>query len=140
MNTLVMFKTYSHVDVEKSNNITIVNTQKSLEEFKSSFDEAVSAFVKKIMELNVFVNEANRDLKQEDFDTESEKVKNFTMHYDNLENFKKENYVFEFEGQFIDMKNWFWNDEILYEYEIYYLEDWVKIKQEESQKIPEYNF
>lgn len=140
MNTLVMFKTYSYVDVEKSNNITIVNTQKSLEEFKSSFDEAVSTFVKKIKELNVFVNESNGKLTQEDFDTESEKVKTFSMHYDNLENFKKENYIFEIEGQFIDMKQWFWNDEILYEYEIYYLEDWLKFKQEESQKIPEYNF
>lgn len=135
-----MFKTYSYVDVEKSNNITIVNTQKSLEEFKSSFDEAVSTFVKKIKELNVFVNESNGKLTQEDFDTESEKVKTFSMHYDNLENFKKENYIFEIEGQFIDMKQWFWNDEILYEYEIYYLEDWLKFKQEESQKIPEYNF
>lgn len=140
MNTLVMFKKYSFVEVEKSNNITIVNTKKSLEEFKSIFDESVSVFVKKIMELNVFVNEANRDLTQEDFDKESEKVKNFSMHYDNLENFKKENYVFEIEGQYIDMKEWFWNDSTPYEYEIYYLEDWVKSKQEEVKKVPEYHF
>ena len=135
-----MFKNFSDDGVEKTDNITIVKTQKSLEDFKSMFDSKVNDFVKKIMELNVLVNESNRDLTQEDFETESEKVKVFSMYYNNLEKFKKENFIFEIENQHIDMTKWFWNDEFIHEYEIHYLHDWVKMKEKETSNKPEYRY
>lgn len=142
MNTLVMFKKFGYEDVRNTNNVTMINSSKTLEEFKELFDKSVADFVAKIREMDVFVREANNKITQEDYDSEeeTENLKVFSELYTKLEDFKKENFVFEFEGQYIDMKNWFWNDEFFYEYEIYYLEDFVKMKLEETKVVPEYSF
>lgn len=141
MNTLVMFRKDTDEYLEATDNITMITSSKSLEEFKAIFDKKVSDFVKEIMRLNVFVKEANNKVTPEDYDSEeeTENLKEFMVHYTKLEQYQKENYLFEFEGQYIDMKKWFWNDEFFYEYEIYYLEDFVKMKLEKTKKVPPFS-
>lgn len=141
MNTLVMFKNETEDYVEKSNNITMITSSKSLEEFKSVFDKKVADFVKEIMRLNVFVKDSNSKLTTADYDSEeeTENMKVFMVHYNNLDKYQKQNYLFEFEGQYIDMKKWFWNDEFIYEYEMYTLEDFVKMKLQETKEVPSFS-
>lgn len=141
MNTLVMFKKETEDYVEKSNNITMITSSKSLEEFKSVFDKKVADFVKEIMRLNVFVKDSNSKLTTADYDSEeeTENMKVFMVHYNNLDKYQKQNYLFEFEGQYIDMKKWFWNDEFIYEYEMYTLEDFVKMKLQETKEVPSFS-
>lgn len=137
-----MFKKFGYEDVKNTNNVTIINSSKTLEEFKELFDKKVADFVAKIRDMNVGVNEVNSKMTEEDYASEemTDNMKVFSELYNKMEEFKKENFVFEFEGQYIDMKKWFWNDEFFYEYEIYYLEDFVKMKLEETKVVPEYSF
>lgn len=141
MNTLVMFKKATEDYVEGSNNITLINSSKSLEEFKCVFDKKVADFVKEIMRLNVFVKDSNSKLTTADYDSEeeTENMKVFMVHYNNMDEYQKQNYLFEFEGQYIDMKKWFWNDEFIYEYEMYTLEDFVKMKLEKTKEVPSFS-
>lgn len=142
MNKLVMFKKYSDDGVNNTENITMITSSKKLEEFKELFDKSVADFVAKIRDLSIHVNESNNKLTQDDYDSEeiTENMKVFSEYYNAMEKFKENNYIFEFEGQYIDMKKWFWNDEFFYEYEIYYLEDFVKMKLQDSKLVPEYSF
>lgn len=142
MNTIVMFKKYSDDGVDNTDNVTMVTSSKTLEEFKAMFDKAVAEFVAKLMEMNVVVNEANSKITPEDYESEepTERLNAFSEVYNAMEKFKEDNFVFLFEGQYIDMKKWFWNDEFFYEYEIYYLEDFVKMKLAETKKVPKYSF
>lgn len=141
MNTIVMFKKDEFENViNNTDNVKILSTEKSLEDFKAVFEDALKAYVEKIMELNKPMNEACGKLTDVDYNDEmTENMKNFSILHKKVEEFKESAYLFEFEGQYIDLREYFWNDEHFYEYGIAYLSDWLESKKAEMFVKPKFN-
>lgn len=142
MNTIVMVKNSIHEDViDNTDNVKIISTEKSLEEFQAIFETALKAYVEKIIVLNKPMNEACGKLTSEDYCEElTENMKVFSAAHEKVENFRKNNFIFEMDGQYFDLSEFFWNDEHYYEYEVVYLSDWVQRKKQEVLIKPEFKY
>lgn len=140
MNTIVMFKKSSFEGVESTNNVKIFSTTKSLEDFQAMFESALKNYVEKIMELNKPMFEACSKLTDVDYGDEmTENMEAFSVLNEKVEEYKESGYIFEFEGQYIDLRKYFWNDSEYYEYGINYLDDWVASKKAEMLIKPKYH-
>lgn len=142
MNTIVLIKKSIHEDlIDNTDNVKIISTEKSLEEFQTMFETSLKAYVEKLIVLNKPMKEACSKLTREDYCEEmTENMKNFSVFYEKVEEFKKSDYLFEFQGQYIDLREYFWNDEHYYEYEIIYLNHWLERKKEEILIKPEFQY
>lgn len=140
MNKIVMFKKFTEEGIDGTNNVVIIDSSKTLEEFHASFETSLKTYVNKIIELNKPMNVALKDVTPEDMNglTYNDNLERFNKLYEEVEKFKKENYIFEFENQYISLTDYFWNDEHYYEYEILYLNDWLESKVKELSVKPKY--
>lgn len=140
MNKIVIFKKSIDDGIDGTNNILIIKSSKTLEEFHNLFETSLKNYVNKIIELNKPMNEALKDVTNEDIIKETENLTKFNKLYEEVEKFKKENYIFEFENQYINLSDYFWNNEYYYQYEILNLNDWIESKTKELIKKPEYKY
>lgn len=141
MNTIVLIKKGSHDVFDNTDNVKIIVTNNTLESFKQSFEEKLHSFVENLQRLLKPMNEAVKKLTDEDYgDKETENMRVFSKLHAQVEEFKKQNFIFEFENQYLNLKDYFWNDEYFYECDIVYLEDWIKQKQQEVVNPPDYSY
>lgn len=139
MNTIVLIKKGSHDVFDNTDNVKIIVTNKTLEDFKQKFEVQLHAFVEKLQSLLKPMNEAVGKLTDKDYgEEETENMRVFSKLHKEVENFKEQNFMFEFDNQYLDLREYFWNDEYFYECDIVYLEDWIKQKQQETLIKPKY--
>lgn len=139
MNTFVIFKALTDKCIEKTENIKIITTELNLDEFKIRFYQNVLIYMNQIIDLMKPVHEASSKITTEDYtsEIETESLKVFSDLYAIVQDFEKKNFIFEVEGQYIDMRDYFYNKTVE-KYEILYLNDWLQNKKQEVVGKPQY--
>lgn len=139
MNTIVLIKKGSHDVFDNTDNVKVIVTSQTLEDFKQKFEVQLHSFIKTLQSLLKPMNEAVQKLTDKDYqEEETENMREFSKLHKLVEDFKEQNFIFEFDNQYLDLRKYFWNDEIFFDYDLISLENWVKQKQEETLVKPQY--
>lgn len=137
MNTIIFTTKFLEYAVSDKDDVFVIQSKEDIEVIKEKFQKHLVAFTEKVKVLNDVVQKSAFKLTDYDYDNNTPALKDFQDKYDECEKFKKENYLFEIDGQYIDVIKFLYNDEIS-EYAIYSLEEWLKKKMEETSNKPVY--
>lgn len=137
MNTIIFTTKFLEYAVSDKDDVFVIQSKEDIEVVKEKFQKHLVSFTEKVKVLSDVVQNYAYKLTDYDYDNNTPALKEFQDKYDECEQFKKENYLFEVDGQYIDVIRFLYNDEIN-EYAIYSLEEWLKKKMEETSNKPVY--
>lgn len=137
MNTIIFTTKFLEYAVSDKDDVFVIQTTETVESLKERFEKHMIHFTDNVKKLTHFSNEASLKLSDYDFENFTPALKDFQDKYDACENFKKENYLFEVDGQYIDVSHFLYNGDIN-EYAIYSLDEWINMKLQETKNKPSY--
>lgn len=138
MNTIVLYKKNHYMEMDGCENMTVLKTEKSLEEVKQILDDKAQDFLKIYKVLKMLVDEVLAKITPKDYEQEetSETIKEFEKYHNQLVEYVRENYILELDNQFLNILDFVTDREKQDEYVMMLLEDWVEQQNKIIQSKP----
>lgn len=141
MNKLIIVLPTLGYDAAQTDATTFVlQSQLDATAFKHLFIQAIEHFIEGYQPLykGIALMDTDSIVSNENNPEAMEKLAEFERTYQLAEAFEQAHFLFEHEGQFIDMRQFTQNKEFLEEFEVFMLEDWVNEKLQALTRKPEF--